>query len=204
MSAPQIAAEGLMPPPSEPPTIGTLYKIFFFMGLFSFGGGMTAWFHRETVIMRNWVTNADFVSGYAMSQVMPGVNSTNMAVYLGNRLRGTPGALVCVLGLLSAPFVVVIAVAAAYDYLNSIPGFSLLMAGVGSAAMGLLLRLGISVGQNVKRGIAPYLALAATFFAVGVMRWSIIPVLLVIAPLSIWASWPKKAAATPPEPPADA
>ena len=175
-----------------PVTLFTLYKLFFFVGLFSFGGGMTAWFHREVVIMRGWLTNTDFASGYAMCQLMPGVNSTNMVLYLGQRLRGGRGAIVSMLGMLTAPFCIVIAAAYTYSRLIELPGFSLVMAGVGTAAIGLLLRLGITIAQGLRRTVASYIAAAITFVAVGFLHLPILPVILVLAPISIWAAWPRK------------
>jgi len=42
-----------MQKPATSPTpvpLFALYKLFFAVGLFSFGGGLTAWFHREVVL----------------------------------------------------------------------------------------------------------------------------------------------------------
>ena len=61
-----------------PVSLLALYKLFFGVGLFSFGGGLTAWFHREVVLVRGWMTNDEFFSGYSLAQLLPGVNSTNM------------------------------------------------------------------------------------------------------------------------------
>ena len=88
-----------------------LYKLFFGVGLFSFGGGLTAWFHREVVLVRGWMTNDEFFSGYSLAQLLPGVNSTNMAVYIGQHVRGAAGSAVALAGLLSGPFFIVIAAA---------------------------------------------------------------------------------------------
>jgi chromate transporter len=90
-----------------------LYKLFFGVGLFSFGGGLTAWFHREVVLVRGWMTNDEFFSGYSLAQLLPGVNSTNMAVYIGQHVRGAAGSAVALAGLLSGPFFIVIAAAVA-------------------------------------------------------------------------------------------
>src|SRR5712672_4632104 len=94
--------------PASPVSLLSLYRLFFVVGLFSFGGGLTAWFHREVVLVRGWMTNDEFFSGYSLAQLLPGVNSTNMAVYIGQHVRGSAVALA---GLLSGPFFIVIAAA---------------------------------------------------------------------------------------------
>ena len=114
MSAPvTISDASPAPVDGAPPhvTLPALYNVFFWIGLFSFGGGLLPWIQREIVTARGWMRNEDFLPGVAMAQILPGVNSVNMAVYTGQRLRGLSGATVAVLGMLTGPFVVMIAAA---------------------------------------------------------------------------------------------
>jgi chromate transporter len=167
----------------------SLYAVFFRLGLFSFGGGMSAWLYREIVEVRRWVSREVFLSGYALGQVLPGVNSTNVTVYIGQRLRGASGAVVALAGLLSGPFVIVLAAATAYHYLLRIPGFDAAMAGVASVAVGMLLRLGVVLARRVPWNPVPMAVMAATFVAVGILKWPLFAVVGVLAPVSIAAAW---------------
>jgi chromate transporter len=180
---------------AKPPLIvplSALYKTFFWVGLFSFGGGLSAWVHREIVQLRGWMTDEEFFSGYGLSQVLPGVNSTNLSVYIGQHLRGTVGALVALLGLLSAPFVVVIAAAVTYERLLAVPGFQLAMQGVAAAAIGMLIRIAMIASKNSTRRVIPALVMVGTFAAVGIFHLPLLLVVLVVAPLSVAAAWPRK------------
>jgi chromate transporter len=168
-----------------------LYRVFFWIGIYSFGGGLTPWMHREVVEARAWMSRDEFLSGLAVAQVMPGVNSTNMAIFIGQRLRGAPGAAVALTAMLSAPFAFIIAAAMTYDVLLAVPAVAVALAGVAAAATGMLLRMGLVVGRAGLRDLAAALVMAATFFAVGVMRWPVVPVLAVIVPLSVAAAWPR-------------
>jgi chromate transporter len=178
--------------PAQPASLFAIYRLCFMVGLFSFGGGLTAWFHREVVQVRRWMTDEEFFSGYSLAQILPGVNSTNMAVYIGQHLRGAIGSTVALLGLLTGPFVIVLAAAAAYHQLVALPGFPAIMAGVAAAAVGMMFRLGLTSARGAYRSIPSLVVLVATFVAIGVMQWPLLPVLLVLAPLSIAASWPRK------------
>jgi chromate transporter len=169
-----------------------LYRTFFWVGLFSFGGGLSGWLHREIVNSRGWMTDDQFFSGYSLSQVLPGVNSSNLTVYIGQHLRGARGAVVALLALLSGPFVVVIAAAVAYQYLLQIPGFQAAMAGVAAAAIGMLVRLGLIAARRATTGVLPALVMVAVFTAVGILRWPLIAVVLVAAPVSVALAWPRK------------
>jgi chromate transporter len=200
-----------MAPPEQPPldappvkssarvSIFALYRTFFLVGLFSFGGGLSAWLHREMVLVRAWMTDEEFFSGYGLCQLLPGVNSSNLTVYIGQHLRGALGAVVALIGLLSGPFVVVIGAAITYQYLLKVPGFQETMAGVAAAAIGLLVRIGIIAARVALRGgrlrgLVPASFMVATFIAVGIMRWPLILVVLVLAPISIAAAWSKASA----------
>ena len=189
-----------MPPSAQPVSLFALYRLCFVVGLFSFGGGLTAWFHREVVQVRGWMTDDEFFSGYSLAQILPGVNSTNMAVYIGQHLRGAIGSTTALMGLLTGPFVIVIAAAAIYHHLVVLPGFPAIMAGVAAAAVGMMFRLGMTSARGAHRHIPSLLVLVATFVAIGVLQWPLLPVLLVLAPLSIALSWPR----SPPEKSGDA
>jgi len=160
----------------------------------SFGGGLTAWFHREVVLVRGWMTDDEFFSGYSLAQVLPGVNSTNMAVYIGQHVRGAIGSIVALSALLSGPFFVVIAAAAVYHRLVELPGFQAAMAGIATAAVGMLFHLGIRSAHGSLRHFPSVLVLIATFVSVGILQWPLLPVIMVLAPLSIAASWKRKSA----------
>ena len=180
-----------MSPPLPRVSLMSLYGVFFRVGLFSFGGGISAWVHREIVDMRHWVTEQEFMGGFALGQILPGVNSTNLTIYIGQHLRGAIGAAVALAGLLSGPFVVVLAVGTVYGKLIAIPGFAAAMAGIAAVAVGMLLRLGIVFARRIKRRVVPIVIMAATVVAVGILQWPLVAVVAVLAPLSIAAAWPR-------------
>jgi chromate transporter len=180
---------------ATPVSLFALYSLFFVVGVFSFGGGLTAWFHREVVLVRHWMTDDEFFSGYSLAQVLPGVNSTNMAIYIGQHVRGAIGSAVALAALLTGPFFIVIAAAVSYNQLAEIPGFAAAMAGIATTAVGMIFRMGMTSAKGSRRHLPSMLVLVATFIAVGIMQWPLLPVLLVLAPLSIAAAWPQAVAA---------
>jgi chromate transporter len=186
--------------PSQPASLFAIYRLCFVVGLFSFGGGLSAWFHREVVQVRGWMTDDEFFSGYSLAQILPGVNSTNMSVYIGQHLRGALGATAALLGLLTGPFVIVIAVAAVYHQLVGLPGFTAIMGGVAAAAVGMVFRMGMNSARGSIRHIPSLAVLIATFIAIGILQWPLLPVLAVLVPLSIAAAWPRGSSPTPEQP----
>jgi chromate transporter len=169
-----------------------LYRVFFWIGVYSFGGGLVPWMHREIVEVRGWMTRDQFLSGYAAAQILPGVNSTNLAIFVGQRLHGALGALTAVVATLTAPFCFVLVAAVSYDLLLSVPGIASAFVGMAAAATGMLLRTGIVTARAGLRSVSATVVMIATFVMVGVLRWPILPVLAAIIPLSVAAAWPRK------------
>jgi chromate transporter len=66
------------------------------------------------------------------------------------------------------------------------------MTGIATAAVGMIFRLGMTSAKGSLWHVPSVLVLVATFVAIGVMQWPLVPVLAVLAPLSIAAAWPRK------------
>lgn len=168
----------------------TLAAIFFLrIGLLSFGGGLSGWVFREVVVLRGWLTEDEFMSGLALSQILPGTNVTNLAVYVSQRMRGVGGSAAAFLGLLSGPFVAVIALASAYGAVSRWPYADVAMEGVAATAIGLLLIVALRGVRRAARSVAGTLALAATFVGVGLLHWPLLLVVAIVGPASVAAAW---------------
>lgn len=168
-----------------------IFRVFFTIGATSFGGGLIGWIHRETVLKREWLSQEQFLSGVALGQVLPGANVTNIAIYVGQLLRGGLGATVAVCSVLAPPFFLCIGFALIYERAVAIPGFHAAMDGIAAAAVGMILRLGYMGASHSCRKIAPAVVAAGVFFAIGIEHWPLAPVILVAAPLSIALAWPR-------------
>lgn len=185
-------------PARQPVPLTAIYKAFFWIGVFSFGGGLIPWIQREVVTARNWMKNEDFYPGVALAQVLPGVNSTNLAVFIGQHLRGLIGALTALVAMLTGPFFVMLAATAFYQQILGIKPLQIAMTGIAAAAIGMILRTGIGAVQiSIKSGAMSIAIMLATFVAIGVMKWPLIWVVAIMTPLSIAIAWPRGEAAKP-------
>lgn len=188
----ETAAEMAAPAgqPVGPPSLGQIFLAFSKIGLTSFGGGLSGWMLREFVQNRRWVSEADFLNGLALAQAFPGVNVVNLSLWIGFRLRGGPGALAGVLGMIVPAMLVAIAAAAAFAEVAQYRSVHLALAGAAAAAVGLSLQMGVRAARRAARSAVPVAILVATFLAIGVLRLPLLPVMAVLAPLSIaYAAW---------------
>ena len=98
-------------PLQHPRSKTDLFVSFTILALQGFGG-VLAVVQRELVEKKRWMTREQFVEDWAVAQIMPGPNVINLALMIGGRYFGLAGALAGVAGMLAAPMVVVLLLAA--------------------------------------------------------------------------------------------
>ncbi len=178
--------------PTSRPTLISLFLAFTGIGLMSFGGGLTAWIRREVVQRRGWLDDEQFLSGYALSQLVPGATNVNLTVFIGAQLRGIPGAVTAVIALNALPIAIVLALGAIFLQTRGMPGsalFSTALNGMGAAAIGLNLGTGIELGRLHIRRILPLAVTAIIALAIGVVGIPLLHVLAVMLPISLLIAW---------------
>jgi chromate transporter len=166
-----------------------LFSVFFRIGLFSFGGGVSGWMHRETVTKRGWIDHEQFLSGLALSQILPGANVSNLAVYIGHCVRGWTGAVVAMFSVLIGPTIAVMSFATIYPDLSAVPGFHAAMDGIAVAAVGMIIRMGWITATHSCRHLRPALIAALTFIGIEFFHVQLPVLVIVLAPLSIALAW---------------
>jgi chromate transporter len=169
--------------------LAAILGVFAKIGLMSFGGALSGWMHREIVLRRRWMEEADFLSGLALGQIMPGANVANLSLYIGQRLRGGVGAVVALTGMLVPPMLVVLALAMLYERVAGVLWLHRFIDGVAAAAIGLTVMVGIRASRRVERRPGPVAILLLLFVTVGVLRWPMVPVVLCVTPASLVIAW---------------
>lgn len=168
-----------------PPGLGALFLCFLRLGLQAWGGGLSAWMRREVVVRRGWMQDGAFLSGLALAQVAPGANAVNLAVFIGTTLRGGPGALASLAGLIGVPAALVLAAGAVLLRQGESPVVDAALAGLGAAAVGLILANGVQITRDSLRGVRQLGIVAVLSVGVGVLGWPLVPTLLVAIPASV-------------------
>jgi|HubBroStandDraft_1064217.scaffolds.fasta_scaffold186525_1 chromate transporter len=174
--------------PQSEPSLAALFLAFVGIGLSSFGGGLTAWVRREIVLRRGWLDDQQFLSGYALSQLVPGATNVNLAVFIGTQLRGMPGALACFTGLTAAPLLIALVLGSLYFGMRGMPGgvtLSVALSGMGAAAIGLNLGTGIRLAHAGIKRVIPAAVTAIVALSIGVAGLSLLKVLAVMIPVSL-------------------
>lgn len=169
-----------------------LFISFTLLALQGFGG-VLAVVQRELVEKKQWLTNDEFVEDWAVAQILPGPNVVNLSLMIGGRHFGLAGALAALSGLLLAPTVLVLLIAAAFAGISDTAVAQGMLRGMGAVSAGLIAAVGIklmgALKNNPMEQLSCFLIAALTFIAIGLLRLPLAWVLLSLGPLSGFWAW---------------
>ena len=168
-----------------------LFVVFTRLALQGFGGVLPI-AQRELVERERWLTREQFLEMLALAQVLPGPNVVNLALMVGQRFFGHRGAVAAMAGMLAAPLVVVLALAALAAQWQGNPLVAGALRGMGLVAAGLIVATALKLAKPLAG--SPLTALGAgalaalSFAAVGLLRWPLAVVVLGLGALAwVWA-----------------
>ena len=178
---------------AEHPTLTELFLAFAAVSVSGFGGTLP-WARRKIVEQKRWMTAEEFNEAFALSQFLPGPNVVNFSVVFGSRFGGAAGAAVALAGLMAAPLVIVTILAILYSYFGDLEMLSRILAGIASAAAGLLIAVVAKMAAPMflsRWKSAPVIAILA-FIGVAIVHWPLPWVFVGLAPISVAFAWFKK------------
>ncbi len=174
----------------QPPKIGALDIFLAFAQISISGfGGVLFWAHRVLVEQRRWLSDREFVDLLALGQLLPGPNVFNLSIMIGDRHAGLRGVFAAMAGFMGVPFLIVIGIAMLYQRYEALPLVQSGLSGMSAVAVGLLIANGIKMAMVLPRHWRPWLFGLLAFAGVGALRWPLIGVLAVLAPLAVATSW---------------
>lgn len=189
-----MTTENSPQPRPQPQSVTDLFVSFTLLALQGFGG-VLAVVQREMVERKRWLTNEEFVEEWAVAQIMPGPNVVNIALMIGARYFGLPGAMAALAGMLTIPLVLVLAVALVYSQYADYPAVAGALRGMGAVAAGLILATGIKLLGALQKnplGIPVCTALGiACFVGIALLRWPLAYVLLTLGAVACLTAFVK-------------
>lgn len=90
-----------------------MFATFFKIGLFTIGGGyaMIPLIEREVVDNHHWLKREELMDLIAVAQACPGVFAVNLSIFIGYKLKGTRGSVLCATGTALPSFLIILAIA---------------------------------------------------------------------------------------------
>jgi chromate transporter len=119
-----------------------LALLFFKLGVISFGGPAAhiAMMEDEVIRRRRWLSRDEFLDLLGATNLIPGPNSTEMAIHIGRRRAGWPGLLVAGSCFIFPATLIVTALAWVYVRYGSLPQADALLYGVKPVVIAIILQ----------------------------------------------------------------
>ncbi len=157
-------------------------------------GGVLPVAQRELVEQRAWLTREQFLASLSLAQVLPGPSVINLLIMLGHGWFGWRGVVAAMAGILTAPLLIVVALATLAVHGRQWPLVDGALRGMGVVAAALVVSTAVKLapalrGNPMGRLPVTALVLLATL-AVGWLRWPLLPVVLGLGlPACALAAW---------------
>ena len=176
-------------------SVWDLFLEFLIIGATSFGG-VVPYLRRALVSKRQWVDDKQFVEMLSISQSLPGLNATNMAILVGEKLRGIMGSIAAIVGVCLPGGVLMYAVGVFYHLHGDHSWATAGLKGVAAAAVGLILSTVVQLSRKSLAGKFDFVFMALTVLAVNRLHQPVPRTLIVVGILSILYHRPGRARAT--------
>ncbi len=164
------------PPPTTP--LRELAGLFLRLGTLAFGGpaAHVAMMEDEVVGRRGWLSRDQFLDLLGAANLIPGPNSTELAIHLGQQRGGRRGLVVAGVCFIVPAFLIVLAIAWAYVRWGQLPAAEALLYGVKPVVIAVIVQALWRLGRTaLKTPPLAVLALAALALA-----WLGVPEVLVL------------------------
>jgi len=156
----------------------TLVRVWFGIGLQSFGGGVTTMtlIRRSVVDQHRWLTEERFNRDFALCQMTPGVNLLALTVLVGKQTAGIRGMIISLIGLLLPSVFLTVVITALFVSIKDLPAVKAVLRGVLPASVGLGMVTAILMAKTTVKA-----SLQKSHFRIG-----FILILLVTSGVLVW------------------
>jgi chromate transporter len=168
-----------------------IFLEFLIIGATSFGG-VVPYLRASLVTKRGWINDKEFVEMLSISQSLPGLNATNMAIQVGNKLGGALGSLAAIIGIILPGAVLMYFVGIFYRIHGDHIWITAALKGVAAAAVGLILFTVVSMSKKSLSHKFDFVFIALTVIAVNRLHLSVPRTLIAVGILAILFHRPRK------------
>lgn len=129
--------------------------VFLHLGLTAFGGPAAhiAMMQDEFVKRRKWLSDEQFLDLLGATNLIPGPNSTEMAIHLGFQRGGYPGLVAAGVSFILPAFLIVLTLAWAYVQFGSTPQVEWLLYGIKPVIIAIIAQALWNLGRKALKGI---------------------------------------------------
>lgn len=143
-----------------------LFRVFFLIGLFSFGGGTANMelMRSRVVAQHGWMTTDEFTDVISIAEMTPGPLGINLASFTGTRVAGIPGTIAATVAYVLPAMLIVMILARVYYKYRNIDIVRRILKGLHPAIAAMVIAAMVKLVGNVWWGGSPVLSVESVNF----------------------------------------
>jgi len=167
-----------------------LFKTFFKIGAFTFGGGyaMIPFIQRETVEKHGWISDDDILEIIAIAESTPGPIAINSATFIGYKIAGVLGSACATLGVVLPSFIIITIIAFLLNEFQDIKAVQYAFFGIRAGVLALVLKALITMYKKCPKNKISYIVIAFAFIAAAIIDLNILIVIICCAIIGLVSS----------------
>jgi chromate transporter len=124
-----------------------LFLVYFQIGLFAFGGGYAAMPLIQNLVVegKGWLSMAEYADLTTIAEMTPGPIAVNSATFVGQKMAGLPGAIVCTLGCILPSLIIVLTLAYFYTKYRSLKTVKTVLGELRPAVVAMIAGAGLTI-----------------------------------------------------------
>jgi len=173
-------------------SVAQIFLEFLLIGATSFGG-VVPYLRNSLVTKTGWINDKEFVEMLSISQSLPGLNATNMAILVGDKLRGVLGSIAAIIGVCLPGGVLMYVLGIFYRDHGDRAWTTAGLKGVAAAAVGLILFTVVQLSEKSLSGKFDFVFMALTVICVNRFHLGVPRTLIGVGILAILYHRPRRA-----------
>lgn len=131
-------------------SLGSIARVFLNLGFTAFGGPAAhiAMMRTEVVEKRDWLSEREFLDLLGAVHLIPGPNSTELAIFIGYRLQRWKGLVLAGTCFILPAFFIVLIIAALYQKFGSMPDLNPILSGMRPVVIAIVFLALLNFGKT--------------------------------------------------------
>jgi chromate transporter len=170
-------------------SLAEIARLFLRLGTTAFGGPAAhiAMMEDEVVGRRRWLTRGEFLDYVSASQLIPGPNSTELAMHIGLARGGWPGLIVAGLAFIVPAALIVGAIAWAYVRYGTLPDLAAILYGLKPVVIAVVVQALWGLGRSALKTSG---LIVLGLVAIGALALGVHELIVLAAAGLTMAAWP--------------
>lgn len=166
---------------------------YFFLIALTTVQGAAGHLRRSIVQQRKLITEKEFLESFALAEFLPQPDSTfGLAVHVGQRVRGIPGAIVVAIAMITPSFLLALLLGSAFIHFHKVSWVVAMAAGAGASVCSVI---GATLLEIGRKAVIDYRDLLLILLVFVLLRYGILHisgVFLWVTPMALWLHRPSR------------